>query len=193
MSETHDQPLSEADAAVEDAFGRGEHKKRKRERRAMPGENITDLNLTPMMDMMTVLLVFLVKNFMTDPQAIQITDKLRPPESSATVDVGPATTITITAEEILVESKGVLKLADLAGSGSTDVAIPKLRDELLNQVAQREALFKHGGPPFDGKLLLVAHQSTPYSLITSVLYTAGEAKFSSYRLVVMKKSEDAGI
>ena len=187
----HDQPpLSEADAAVEDAFGRG-HKKKKRERRAMPGENITDLNLTPMMDMMTVLLVFLVKNFMTDPQSIQINDKLRPPESSAVVDMGPATTITITAEEILVESKGVLKLADLAGAGS-DVAIPKLRDELLNQVSQREALFKHGGPPFDGKLLLVAHQATPYSLITSVLYTAGEAKFSSYRLVVMKKSDDAG-
>ena len=118
-------------------------------------EEINFLNIMPMMDMMTVLLVFLVKNFMTDPQSIQINDKLRPPESSAVVDMGPATTITITAEEILVESKGVLKLADLAGAGS-DVAIPKLRDELLNQVSQREALFKHGGPPFDGKLLLVA-------------------------------------
>ena len=184
------QPLSEEDAAVEEAFSRyGHGKKKKRQRRAMPGEQIHDLNLTPMMDMMTVLLVFLVKNFMTDPQSIQVSDALRPPESVATVDMGPATTITVTADSILVENKPVLKLADLAGSGSKEVAIPKLRDELLNQVSQREALAKRGGPPFDGKLLLVAHQTTPYSLITSVLYTAGEAKFSSYRLVVMRKAE----
>lgn len=191
----HEQaPLSEADAAVEEAFARyGHGKKKKRVRRVMPGEQITELNLVPMMDMMTVLLVFLVKNFMTDPQSIQISETLKPPESSAIVEMGPATTITVTAEDILVENKPVLKLAELAGGDSKDVAIPKLRDELLNEVSLREALAKQGGPPFDGKLLLVAHQNTPYSLITSVLYTAGEAKFGSYRLVVMKKVEGGGL
>lgn len=185
-------PTPELEQAVEEAFGRHGGKRKKRGPRTMPGENITSLNLVPMMDMMTVLLVFLVKNFMTDPQSIQISDTLRPPESSATTDMGPATTITVTSEDILVESKAVVKLSDITTSGTKEVAIPRLRDELLNQVSQREALAKRGGPPFDGKLLLVAHQETPYSLITSVLYTAGEAKFSSYRLVVMKR-EGGGI
>lgn len=197
MSETnnpvdpHETPeLSEADAAVAEAFSRySGHKKKKREPRVLAGENISHLNLVPMMDMMTVLLVFLVKNFMTDPQSIQVNDTLRPPESSATVEMAPATTITITAEDILVESKSVVRLSDITAAGSKDVAIPKLRDELENEVAKREALAIRGGPPFDGKMLLVAHQNTPYSLITSVLYTAGESKFSSYRLVVMKREE----
>lgn len=204
MSETNNPPVEQLpvtetpeteDAAVAEAFSRyADHGKKKKKRgpRVLPGESITHLNLVPMMDMMTVLLVFLVKNFMTDPQSIQVSDTLRPPESSATVEMGPATTITITAEDILVESKAVVRLADITTSGSKDVAIPKLRDELQNQVSQREALAQRGGPPFDGKLLLVAHQSTPYSLITSVLYTAGEAKFSSYRLVVMKKEDVKG-
>ena len=184
------------DPAVVEAFRKneegGKKKKRRKGGRVLPGENITELNLVPMMDMMTVLLVFLVKNYMMDPQSIQISDTLRPPESSATVDMGPATTITITSEDILVESKPIVRLADISTTGKQEVAIPKLRDELLNQVSQREALAKRGGPPFDGKLLLVAHNSTPYSLITSVLYTAGEAKFSSYRLVVMKKEGEGG-
>lgn len=181
----------EQEAAVAEAYGVSEDgpRRKKRVRKAMAGDNIGSLNLTPMMDMMTILLVFLVKNFMTDPQAIQINDTLRPPESSVTVDVAAATTITITSVDILVDNKSVLKIADLAASGSKEVAIPKLRDELLNQVALREALAKRGGPPFDGKLLLVAHNTTPYSLITSVLYTSGEAKFSSYRLVVLKKED----
>ncbi len=204
MSETNHPPGDELpvtetpeseDAAVAEAFSRySGHKKKKREPRVLAGENISHLNLVPMMDMMTVLLVFLVKNFMTDPQSIQINESLRPPESSATVEMGPATTITITAEEILVESKVVVRLADITLAGSKEVAIPKLFDELQNEVSKREALADRGGPPFDGKMLLVAHQSTPYSLITSVLYTAGEAKFSSYRLVVMKREEPgAGI
>ena len=185
-------PESLSEETVADAFSRygEEGRKRRGRRKAMPGENISSLNLVPMMDMMTILLVFLVKNFMTDPQSIQVSDTLHPPESSATTDIGPATTITVTATDILVENKPVLHIADITGAGTKDVAIPKLRDELVNQVAQREALAKVGGPPFDGKLLLVAHQTTPYSLITSVLYTAGEAKFSSYRLVVMKKADD---
>ncbi len=199
MSETNIPPVDELsvtetpeqhDDPVAEAFSRySGHKRKKREPRVLPGENISHLNLVPMMDMMTVLLVFLVKNFMTDPQSIQVNDTLRPPESSATVEMGPATTITITAEELLVESKAVVRLKDITISGSKEVAIPRLFDELQNEVAKREALAQRGGPPFDGKLLLVAHQSTPYSLITSVLYTAGEAKFSSYRLVVMKKEE----
>ena len=204
MSETNNPPVEQLpvtetpeteDAAIAEAFSRyaGHGKKKKKGPRVLPGESISHLNLVPMMDMMTVLLVFLVKNFMTDPQSIQVNDSLRPPASTATVDMAPATTITITATDILVESKAVVKLSDITVSGSKDVAIPKLRDELQAQVSQREALFQRGGPPFDGKLLLVAHQTTPYSLITSVLYTAGEAKFSSYRLVVMKKAEKAGI
>lgn len=186
-SETPEQPV-ESDDAVAEAFSRYSHgKKKRRQVRVMPGENITHLNLVPMMDMMTVLLVFLVKNFMTEPDSIQISDTLRPPESSAVTDMGPATNVTITSQSILVENKPVVLLEEVVTSGAKEVAIPKLRDALLAEVSTREAVAERGGEPFDGKLLLVAHDSTPYALITSVLYTAGEAKYSSYRLVVMKK------
>lgn len=186
-TDTPEQPL-DGDAAVAEAFSRYSHGKKKRRKvRVMPGENITHLNLVPMMDMMTVLLVFLVKNFMTEPDSIQISDTLRPPESSAVTDMGPATNVTITSEAILVDNKPVINLSEIVEAGGKEVAIPRLRDALLAEVSVREAVAERGGEPFDGKLLLVAHESTPYAIITSVLYTAGEAKFSSYRLVVMKK------
>lgn len=186
-TDTPEQPL-DGDAAVAEAFSRYSHGKKKRRKvRVMPGENITHLNLVPMMDMMTVLLVFLVKNFMTEPDSIQISETLRPPESSTVTEMGPATNVTITSEAILVDNKPVINLSEIVESGGKEVAIPRLRDALLAEVSIREAVAERGGEPFDGKLLLVAHESTPYAIITSVLYTAGEAKFSSYRLVVMKK------
>jgi hypothetical protein len=41
---------------------------------------------------------------------------------------------------------------------------------------------------FTGELVLVADQSTPYRLISEVLYTGGIAEYSKYRLLVLKKN-----
>jgi len=36
----------------------------------------------------------------------------------------------------------------------------------------------------------VAHQGTPYALISAVLYTAGQAQLSRFRLVVMDDGKE---
>jgi hypothetical protein len=72
---------------------------------------------------------------------------------------------------------------------SAEPTIPQLRNALLERADHLKALENMGGEPFDGRLLVVAHQTTPYALITSVLVTAGDSKFSAYKLVVMQKAD----
>ncbi|MCK6527529.1 biopolymer transporter ExbD [Myxococcota bacterium] len=157
------------------------------------GDQIRELNLTAMMDMMTILLVFLLKSYAEQPENLTISDKLTPPFSTATSDVQAAVTITVTAEEILVDNKPVVNLkedglpADPQGQGRSTV-IPSLFESLQERAAQLKSLEERGGAPFDGRLLLVADKSAPYRLVTAVLYTAGQAHFSQYRLVVQKAS-----
>jgi biopolymer transport protein ExbD len=143
--------------------------------------------MTPMVDVMTILLVFLIQSFATEPQNININLSLRPPESTATETMEPAARVIVTADAILVEDKEVVKLADLDIKKGGQVEIGPVRDALLDRADHLRALEQMGGRPFDGKLLLVAHQTTPYSLITSVLFTAGQAKFGEYKLVVMQR------
>lgn len=153
------------------------------------GDQIRELNLTAMMDMMTILLVFLLKSYAEQPENLTISDKLTPPFSTATTDVQAAVTITVTAEEILVDNEPVVNLkeqglpADARGQSSV---IPPLFEALQERAAHLKTLEERGGAPFDGRLLLVADRSAPYRLITAVLYTAGQAHFSQYRLVVQK-------
>ena len=46
------------------------------------------------------------------------------------------------------------------------------------------------GERFSGELTLMAHYNTPYRLILEVLYTAGEAEYGKYRLLVMAPSKE---
>lgn len=190
--EEGDDHFDEVDAqekSTAEAFGRLGHKKEKRRSKPLPGEEIKDLNLTPMMDMMTILLVFLVQSFATDPSAvIDINDMMRPPQSIAKDEMKPATRVMINAEMIIVNDKEVASIKDL-GYVEQQVVIPPLLAELKNEVEKQKALEKLGGPKFDGKLLIVAHQTTSYAILTAVLQSAGEAQFGEYQLVVMAKEQ----
>ena len=42
------------------------------------------------------------------------------------------------------------------------------------------------GQKFEAQLMLVADQTTPYRLLTEVLYSCGQAGYANYRLLVLK-------
>ena len=45
-----------------------------------------------------------------------------------------------------------------------------------------------GGTQFDGTAMILVDKNTPYRLLTEVLYSAGQAEFKNYHLVVIKRS-----
>ena len=165
-----------------------EPRRRRRRQTVMPGDEVKSLNLTPMMDIMTMLLVFLVMSFANEPSNINISMALRPPTSTAAVAMTPATNITITNEMILVDDKEVVKLSALTTVAGQPM-IPEVRDALLARKDHLVAFEKRGGMPFTGRLLVVAHQATPYKVMTGVLFSAGQAGFGEFKLVTMKKGD----
>ena len=152
------------------------------------------LNITPMMDMMTILLVFLLKQFSVQ-QAQAMTEGLQLPNSSVEQQRPPGVNITVTQNAILVEGDAVTPVR--AGSvdpsvkkdGANSYYITPLVD-VLNKHANRfkkiEAL---GGKPFSHTAHVMVDKSTPYRLLTEVLYSAGQAEFANYRLSVIKRSQ----
>jgi len=65
------------------------------------------LNITPMMDMMTILLVFLLKQFAVQQAATLTSEGLQLPTSSIEAQRPLAVNVTITQNAILVEGDGV--------------------------------------------------------------------------------------
>ncbi len=176
------------DPDVEDAFVSfsRHHGKKKKKGLHLPGQEVAELNLTAMMDMMTILLVFLLNSYGNEPDKFQISDTLRPPESESQEVLKPTLVVTVTTTAILVENVEVVKLGEILPD-------QPLINPLLDVLSEKKDHFKKieslGGQPFEGTLLVVAHRATPYSIISAVLYSAGRAEFGSYRLVVVKGKE----
>lgn len=165
------------------------------------GELIAGLNLTPMMDVMTILLVYLIKVYAESPQNLTLNDDLRPPGSSAPGEMVPSVNVMVSSSAILVDNKKVLDVVRTpAGCGGKSGTVcsyqvasddPKnayapLSQALTARVDVINAIAARGGSEFDGNLMVVADENTPYDLISNVLYHAGKAQFTSYRLVVRR-------
>ncbi len=169
-------------------------RRRMKSRRGI-GDDIRELNITAMMDMMTIILVFLLKQYAEQPDAIRISDKLTPPMSSIQTQIEPAVKVTITVDKILVEDQIVVDLGaqglplEVQAGGKSPV-IPPLFEILQDRASTFKTIEERGGAPFDGELLVIADRATPYRLLTAVLYTAGQAHFGSYRLVVQARRRE---
>lgn len=176
---------------VEDADAAARRRRRRRNAHEdkIAGEEITHLNLTPMMDIMTILLVFLVQSFATDPGNINVNLSLHPPASTTKMPMEAATKVTVTAEQILVNDKPVMSVASFPTTVDADGLIAPVRDALDLEKNRIDQVAAAGGPPFDGKLVVVAHETTPYELLNAVLHSAGQAHFAKYELVVMKATD----
>src|SRR4029453_10156902 len=68
---------------------------------------IKDLNITPMMDMMTIILVFLLKSFSSSTSTITFDSNLQVPRSVTQLNPKEAVTVTVTKKVILVEGDGI--------------------------------------------------------------------------------------
>jgi biopolymer transport protein ExbD len=175
----------------DEAFGAYLTRAKKKRKFHLPGDDVSGLNLTAMMDMMTILLVFLLKSYATEPDKFQVNDKMRPPTSTVEERMDPAIQIVVTSEEILVDDERVVGVKDVNTTGTgQQLAITPVFEALSKRVDHLKKLESLGGAPFDGKLLIVAHEGTPYALISAVLYTAGQAQLSRFRLVVMDDGKE---
>jgi biopolymer transport protein ExbD len=155
-------------------------------------EIIKDLNITPMMDMMTIILVFLLKSFSSTTSNITFDANLQVPKSSSQLKPKEAITVTVTKKVILVEGDGIAPINGgrvdpaVKRDGENGYYITPLVEILEKHVRREKRVAELTSQKFDSVLMVVADQSTPYRLLTEVLYSCGQAGYQNYRLLVLK-------
>ena len=168
-----------------------------------PGEE-GGLTITSMMDMMTIILVFLLKSYSTEDISVKPSDDLEVPLSSAMKPPRLAVNLIVTRSQVLVDSVPVLNLERVPDeeTGEELVRVPddekkgqmvsKLYDRLLEKAEYAEELSQRTGSEdaeFKGQILLQCDRRLPFSVIREVMYTAGQAKFGEFKFVVIQGGE----
>jgi len=163
--------------------------RKKRKERELSGE-IRELNMTAMMDIMTIILVFLLKSYSSSAVAMTSSEDVQPPASTSRLTPRETVAVTITPNTILVGDKKVLSLENGAVPSRwvQGRLILPLAQELKKEVSKLKYIAeKQAHAPFRGELSVIGDRNIPYDLLLAVLYTAGQSELEHFRFVVLQK------
>lgn len=145
------------------------------------------LNLTSMMDMFTIILVFLLKTYSTQGQLIQPSEYLTLPKS--TIDSPPETALDliVSKEIVMVNHKPVVPLIEVVEQKG--YIIPALQKELLRHAKEAKRMKEEYGVPFSAKVTIQGDKNLAYKELVKVMATCGASEYPNMRLVVYKKEK----
>jgi biopolymer transport protein ExbD len=143
------------------------------------------LNLTSMMDMFTIILLFLLKNFSTEGMLIQPSEYLTLPSSTIEKSPEVALDLVISKEWVMVNHDPVEKVSNIITSEK--LVIKKLQEKLLVYAREAKRMEELYGTKFSGKVTIQGDREIPYKLLVKVMATCGKADYPNMRLVVYKK------
>jgi biopolymer transport protein ExbD len=158
------------------------------------------LNITAMLDLMTIILVFLLKSLSASSASIPQSKDLSLPSSIITTEASqegvvilvsktqilvgddPNPIVTLPSAEQLAQS-GVE--ARYKRSGPNDMYIVPLANALSHARETDKAIrLAKGLDASSSEAVIVADATTPYRLLIEVLFTAGQSEFGKYHLMV---------
>jgi len=171
---------------------RAREQERKSRSKDSEGGGEADTNINSLMDIMVILLVFLLESFGNQP--VKITGKdLTVPRSTTDLPAKDMTTVTVTRKSILVDDEEVAEVPvddSKKRGGETGLEIIPMLEKLETVKENKKQEMKLMGKEFKPVLTVVADESTPYRLLTEVMYTAGQAGLSKFKFAVVRGSKD---
>lgn len=174
----------------------------RRKLRKHPAHEEQTLNIYAMIDMMTILLVFLIMQFANSASSkLSESEELQLPYTVSREAVDNALTVTISAKEILAPDAAqvqetIVKLNaaaqvdpnDKQGGSNGFLIVPlfKRMDEHATRL-KKIADAMGGREPFTGNIQIVADKRTPFRTLSEVIYTLGQCGFKHIRFVLKEK------
>lgn len=164
------------------------------------------LSLTAMVDMFTVLVIFLLQNYNTTGEILYIPKEVTLPKAARVNELKPAVVVTVSSKEVLIDRTPVATFAEV--QASTDWVIPNLRDQvrvLLEKAkSEQEAKLQNkirnvvdktvGNEEVDPnawrKVTLQADKDMDYLTLKKVMYSIYEAGGGPINFAVAKEAEN---
>jgi len=142
--------------------------------------------MTSMVDVLTVLVFFLLKNFSTDGDIITPAPGLTLPMSVSQERPEKTLVISISQEHILAEGEPIARVAD--EEKRSGYLIPSLSLWLEKRRKSTDAIAGFDSTVgFTGKLNVQGDRQIPFALLQKVLVTCGDKGYSDFSLAVDRK------
>jgi biopolymer transport protein ExbD len=145
------------------------------------------LNLTSMVDFMSVMVIFLLMNFSAEGQSLFNQPDIDPPRALLEMLNERVLVIGISAEAIAVEGDRV-ESSQAALAGGEEYRLAGLAQALRKQKATYTEI--HPDKPFDARAIVFADRNLPYKLIRRVISVASEEGYTNILFVVHRAAAE---
>lgn len=148
------------------------------------------LNITPMMDIFTIILVFLLKMYSAQGQLVTPAKGLTLPTSSVTNTAHEALSVKILGDKLLAENIVVLEGAAFNNilKNKSEALIAPLHRVLSRYADEATKSAERFGKVFSGEITIHGDSDVSFAFLKKVMYTCGEAGYPAIRLLVYRES-----
>lgn len=166
-------------------------------------EMVASLSLTAMVDMFTVLVIFLLQNYSATGEVIYIPKEVTLPKAEQIKELKPSVVVTISAKEIMLDKTPIITFD--AVRAQEDWMIQPLVEPLKKAIEAARVKFdakfanqlrevvKTGGTENEGpmpwnKVTVQADKGIDFLTVKKVMYTVTEAGANEINFAVMKRA-----
>lgn len=151
--------------------------------------DVPKLQITSMMDMFTIILIFLLFCFSNNPQEIHLGKDFRLPESEAQHDYKENIRLVLSQTSLRLEDEVIatLKEGKIVGLDSEHLNQSKLYQQLISCREKSEKLKQDIDKK--GEILFLCDKRLPFKTINNIIKTAAMAGYSNLQLGVLKKGK----
>lgn len=147
-----------------------------------------ELNVVPMVDMMTMLVIFLLAQFSSTGEVLYMQKDIKLPDAHHGQLIEIAPVVAISADQVVVTGMKVADIPDL-DRDSGYLNIPTLEERLRDEKKRWE--FIHKADPsskWDGIVNIQADKAVPFRIVKRVMYSCGVAGYFNVNFAAL----DAG-
>jgi biopolymer transport protein ExbD len=170
------------------------------------------LSLTAMVDMFTVLVIFLLQSYNTTGRVIFLPKEVSLPKAQTIKPLNPSVVVTISEKEILVDKLSVATYAEV--KAQPQALIPSLHKEVIDALARAKVEFESSlqnriktlvradqNEPMATEeeekntwkqVTVQADKSMDFQTVRKVLFTVTEAGAGQINFAVLKQSDPSG-
>lgn len=145
---------------------------------------IFDLNVTPMTDMLVVLVVFLLQFFSATGEMLFITKDIVLPKAYNTKPLERTPVVSISKDSIGFEGTFVVKTEEVNEKFYPEWKVTPLVNMLH---ASKDAwVASNPGKPFEGTIILQCDEGVPFSIIKMIIFTCAQSGYVNVNFAIQK-------
>ncbi|MDD9951124.1 MAG: biopolymer transporter ExbD [Zetaproteobacteria bacterium] len=151
------------------------------------GEQIS-LNIMPMLDIFSILILFLLMSFSTDPVSHDLNGSVELPESDTLNSLDEVPTVAITRKELIVNDKTIapINAGELPKKYISQGAVYDVFKELEKLAEANKKFVKKENKKNASTLTIEIDKGHSFKLIKSIMVSAQQAEFVVFKMMVSK-------